>query len=47
VSLSTFQESLRKAESHLLPKLIELHVQSGPQMELAIKARLRKVENRP
>ena len=46
VSLSTFQESLRKAESHLLPKLIEVHVQSGPQMELAIKARLRKAGKR-
>lgn len=42
VSLSTFQESLRKAEAVLLPKLIELHVKSGPQMELAIKARLKR-----
>lgn len=42
VSLSTFQESLRKAEAALLPKLVELHVSSGPQMELLLKARLKK-----
>ncbi len=46
VSLSTFQESLRKAEAVLLPKLVEMHVQSGPQLELAIKARLKKAGKR-
>lgn len=46
VSLSTFQESLRKAEAILLPKLVELHVQKGPQLALAIKARLQQVVKR-
>ncbi|HLD75436.1 MAG TPA: helix-turn-helix domain-containing protein [Candidatus Norongarragalinales archaeon] len=41
-SLSTFQENLRKAEIVLLPKIVEQFVESVPQREMVIKARLKK-----
>lgn len=44
VSLSTFQENLRRAEIVLLPHLIEQRVKrNGNEMELVIKARLKRV----